>query len=700
MAGPWEAYAQQTDAPATAPVVPQGPWSAYAQPDAPSSGRPRVVINTNDVKPQTTGPDRGVVDATARGAAQGLTANFGDEIRGLVEASGVNPNDPASLSALISGALKYWSGDQTAKQRYDEAVARERAANQQAEKQHPVASTVGEVGGALALPVGAMGQAATLPGRMAAGAGVGAAFGGLSGAGAGTDASSRIAQAGVGAAAGGALGAAAPAVIEGVGQAVNRAANPIINQIRGAVSPDAEAGRRVITALQRDTAVDPNAANRLTPAEFATDPSARIADVGGELTRRLADSAAITSPEGGNALKSAINDRFAGQSSRITDWLNSTFNYPNAQAQQSALSQAASKANSPAYLKAYRDGSGGLWDNALDQISQAPVVQDAIRKATITGANDAARQGFTPVRNPFQLNRQTGRMELRQGVSGSTAVPSLQFWDVVKRNLDKVGTRDAQDFARVLRDHLDTLVPSYQQARAGAAQFFGAQDALEAGQNFVASRLSNREAQAAFAKMSPTEQKLFQDGFVSRFVEMLNETGDRRSVLNKIAESPAARERLNMVLGSQKATELEAKLRIEGIMDRLRTAVTGNSWTAQRLFSLGLAGGAGLGAHGAYTTDPKEIAYGALIGALATGGKKIDARVAQRVAEMLLSRDPKILAKGFKVASGNGRIMSAIRSVDNRIAAVLGENAPTSGAQLAGIGRADDQPNVPRPPGQ
>jgi hypothetical protein len=42
-------------------------------------------------------PDRGVMDATARGVAQGFTANFGDEIRGLVEASGANPDDPASL---------------------------------------------------------------------------------------------------------------------------------------------------------------------------------------------------------------------------------------------------------------------------------------------------------------------------------------------------------------------------------------------------------------------------------------------------------------------------------------------------------------------------------------------------------------------------------------------------------------------------
>jgi hypothetical protein len=108
-------------------------------------------------------PDRGAVDAAARGVAQGFTANFGDEIRGLVEASGANPDDPASLGKLIHGALKYWSGDKKAKESYDTAVARERELNKTAEEQHPVASTVGNIGGAVILPVGAGAGAATLP---------------------------------------------------------------------------------------------------------------------------------------------------------------------------------------------------------------------------------------------------------------------------------------------------------------------------------------------------------------------------------------------------------------------------------------------------------------------------------------------------------------------------------------------------------
>jgi hypothetical protein len=99
-----------------------------------------------------------------------------------------------------------------------------------------------------------------------------------------------------------------------------------------------------------------------------------------------------------------------------------------------------------------------------------------------------------------QINRETGRMELRTDPNGTTALPSLQFWDHVKRNLDKVKSPDAQDFARVLREHLDTLAPAYKEARAGAAHFFGAENALEAGKAFVTSKMANGEARQALGQ--------------------------------------------------------------------------------------------------------------------------------------------------------------------------------------------------------
>lgn len=658
--------------------------------------------------------NRGAVDAGARGVAQGLTANFGDEIRGLVEASGANPDDPASLAKLISGALKYWTGDKEAKKRYDEAVKREREINKAGEEQHPVASLVGNVAGAIALPIGAAGQAATLPGRMAAGAGVGAALGGAAGVGEGVGAADSISRGLVGTAAGGALGGVAPAAIEGVVRGARAAATPIANAYRGVRNVDDEAARRVVTALERDRAIDPQATGRLTPNEYAASVQsggpATIMDIGGEQTRALARSAANTSPEGRAVMNRTINDRFEGQTGRVTSWLRNTFHYPDAQAQQDALQQTARTVNRANYQRAMREGDREIFSTELDRLMGSPAVVDAMRRASTTGKDRAITQGLGAMRQGVTV--ENGVVTFTRGPNGVPTYPNLAFWDATKKELDDAAGAAARagrngeastlrDLARALRGELDTAVPSYQQARAGAAHFFGAEDALEAGQNFVSRNMSANDARRALTQMSPQERQLFQDGFVSRFVETLNQTGDRRSILNKIAESPAAREKLNVALGRARAEELEAGLRVEGIMDLARNAVQGNSTTARQLAELGLAGGAyGFSGGGINPfADPGAAINAALVYGAARGRNVINERLSRRVAEMLVSNDPRTITRGIQTIARNQTLFNSLRSADRGLARVGGEQSGGLPA-LQGVSRAEDQPDVPRPPGQ
>ena len=201
----------------------QGESAGFANPVQTSQGQAAPTRVSMDM----TKADRGTMDAAARGAAQGLTANFYDELRGLVEASGANPKDPASIYNLIGGAVKYWTGQPEAVKAYDTAATRERAETKTAEEQHPIASIAGNVAGAIALPVGAAANAATLPGRMATGAAVGAGLGGLSGVGEGSGVVDSLSRGATGAAIGGALGGVAPAAIEGVIRGTRAAAGPM-----------------------------------------------------------------------------------------------------------------------------------------------------------------------------------------------------------------------------------------------------------------------------------------------------------------------------------------------------------------------------------------------------------------------------------------------------------------------------------------
>jgi hypothetical protein len=670
-------------------------------------------------EPADTRPDRGILDATARGAAQGFTANFSDEMRGLVEAGGANPDDPASLAKLLKGALSYWSGDKDAKKRYEETVARERQLNKTAEDQHGLASTVGAIGGALALPIGVGAQAATLPGRMVAGAATGAALGGAAGVGSGEGAADSLTRGAIGAAGGGVLGAAAPAVIEGAIQGGRAIATPVANAIRGIRDPEGEAARRVAVALERDAQVDPGATSRLTPAEFAASNQsggpAMVQDLGGETTRALARSAANTSPEGRGILNRAIDDRFEGQTPRVVDWFNTSFNYPNADDAAEAIQKVAKTVNRGNYERVM---SAHPVVNVPAEITERPVVAQAMKDAVSLAKNHGEKLEGPP--------------ELRTILSGdgyhiaddvqNPAQTSLRYWDYVKKSIDSriekakrsggvedLNSKEKADFGglvdakNALVAHLDTAAPGYKDARAGAAAFFGAENALEAGQNIVSSKLSNREVARGLSKMSPEERKLAQDGFVDRYIQTLQEVGDRRSIVNKIGDSPAARERLNMVLGPQKATELEAKLRVEGIMDMARGAVQGNSTTARQLAELGLAGGAGALGNGLdfNTVHPSALMTAALVYGAAKGRGRINENVARRVADLLTSRDPDVVSRGMRMVANNQTLLSSLRSADKGLARVGSSEAPSLPFIPAiSPSRADNQPDAKRPPGQ
>jgi hypothetical protein len=571
---------------------------------------------------------------------------------------------------------------ETFSERYAKDLARKREVAAQYEQEHPVLSTATQLGGGalITAPLGAtvagarvLGLAGrTLPTQIAGGIASGASINAADALARGTDPLTA-------AVIGGGLGGLAAPVTRGAGMLVS----PVINTVRGIVNPAEEAARRVGGAVSRDVA---GGSAGLTPQEFQAAQAAgqpvNVMDLGGETTRALARSAANTSPEGRAVLNRAINDRFELQSTRLTDWLRSTFHYPDAPAQQAALAEAGRNVNRVGYATAHNDPAAqAMWDEGFQQLMQAPVMQEAARGATRTGANQAAMAGFAPVRNPFEFHdvgSLTPRYTQRVDNQGRTILPNLGFWDQVKRNLDdQINTlqrsgansaaRDAQQLRTALVSHLDELVPSYAQARAGAAHFFGAEHALEAGQNFVNSRLGNREARLALAQMNSTERQLFQDGFVDRFVQQLRETPDRRSVLNAIANSPASVERLHIALGPQRAGELEAMMRVEHVMDLARPAVQGNSTTARQLAELGLAGGVGTITGGGNPLDPQSLVHAALVYGALRGRGAINERVSRQVAQLLASGASTRIAQGIRMAA-QPRMLGALRNADAALA--------------------------------
>ena len=547
-------------------------------------------------------------------------------------------------------------------ERYAENLARQQAQYRQAEQNQPIASTALQVGGGLAAtaPIAATALGARTLG-MAGPALMQPVMGAISGAGiSAADAYARGEDPATAAKWGAGLGAAAPVV----GSMLGRGAEYVANTARGVFRPEAEAARRVTSYIDRDVRAAPgNTVPGLTQAEYAATPEARLVDLGGETTRAAQRSAANTSPEARGQIETTINDRFRGQVDRVGDWLRERFGFPNAFAQQQALEATARGVNNANYARAMQQGAGHLSSPKLAALEGSDAVQAAMQRAERAVADEAVLGG---------LAAPTG------------GVRDLRYWDLVRRELGDAGTeatragRGAQGrrlsgLAAQLNNALDELVPSYAQARAGAAGFFGAGDALEAGQKFATQNFAADATRQAIAGMTQQERALFRDGFVSRLLEKMGGVGNQRNIANMF-DNPAMQEKLVLALGRQGARELEASLHIEGVLDRARGAM-GNSTTARQWAELGLAGG-GLGAvYGGYNADPSTMAWGALAAALSGGKMRVNQRLAQEVARMLMSRDPAVLNRGMNVITNHEGLMQNLRA--------LGGGAAITGAQQA-----------------
>lgn len=485
------------------------------------------------------------------------------------------------------------------------------------------------------------------------------------------------------------IGGAIPVVGAGISAGLNAIGSKIYPTINAIRRPGQEAQRRVGMALQRDVQSNPGAI--MTAADQATARANNIplvnADRGGETTRALARSVANQSPEARNVLEKTASDRFGAQSSRAADFIKKVVG-GNADdlAYQEALKTKSRLVNRPAYDAAFKAPQAQqVFTPRIQELMQSPSFRSAVGKVPTRSADRAAVGGFKEISNPFVRNS-NGAYVLKRDAKGTLVTPSLQFWDQVKINLDsQIGlAKRAGDNPRVadlmglksaLVDELDGIVPAYKNARSGAAAFFGAEDALEAGKKFAGTPRLVPEAERAVKSFKPAEREAFATGYASELIDRIKASGDRTNVINSMFKSQASRESMQLVFGPQKAREIEAYVRIEDIVDRLRGSL-GNSTTARQLVEMGI------GAGGGYALGDWQ---GAATGALAARGarymgQRIDGKVMEKVATLLTSDNPGALKLAIAQAARSKPYMEAIEHLGN-VLAIPARSAATVGAQ-------------------
>lgn len=611
----------------------------------------------------------------------GLTAAIGDlPIVGPALLGGAQ-RAAAGLSSLIDG------------EPYSDNLRQAQGITETAQEQNPaarlaggIAGNVGAFAGLGATGLGARALGITGPNLLAR-AGMsglsGAAISGADTAVRGGDASDIINSTAIG----GGIGAAIPVVGAGLkkgAEAVGDRVYPFINAVR---NPTQEAQRRVGVAMATDRAANPGMILDQADEAVAAANNIPLANVdrGGETTLALARSVANQSPSSRASIQNLASDRFGAQSQRAADFIrNITGGKADDLLYQENLSKMARAANRPAYNAAFKAPQAQqVFTPRIQQLMQSPSFRRAVDEVPTRSADRGAVAGFKQIGNPFSKNSQ-GAYVLRRNADGSLVAPSLEFWNQVKINLDDAigGAKrsgnnqmasDLMGLKTALVDELDNLVPSYKAARQGAAAFFGAEDALEAGKKFAGTPRLVPEAKKAFQSFKPAEKEAFATGYASELIDRIKASGDRTNVINSVFKNQAARESMELVFGPQKAKQIEAYIRVEDLVDRLRGAM-GNSTTARQLVELGIGGGAGY----AYSGDMT----GALTGAvLAKGarfvGQRADAKVMESVANLLTSNNPQALRIAAQQAAKTPAYMKAIENLSNALA------APSRGAATA-----------------
>jgi len=622
-------------------------------------------------KADPIGPKRPQIsqgEAVGRGLQQGGSFGWIDEIKGLGDASGLpkaplvampGVNTVLDLGRAAVGGVRMLAGNKDATEAYDRTVGNERFRGETARQQHPVTSTVAEIAGGAAVPLPG-GVGTTIARTALRQGGIGAAGGAIQALGESKDKSAKDAL--IGGGVGGVLGTTLPLAGRLLGMGISKP----VNFLRNAWDPQGGAERAVGAAMRDSEAVAARARAQGRQGEpvatraQAVDPGsdAVLADTLGTSGETLIRSASNVSPRANAELTEQLGERSRQRTARSDQFINQEANYPNPLAQQEAISEAAARANDPNYRRVmvlgdYDLAAGNTGAQGLTALAER---SPAVRRAT-QDAEGALQDLYA------------GRGERWDGVR------NLEFWDQVKRQLDQEVNRaetrglntDAMRLGRVrdaIVQRLDMQVPEYQTTRSVAQSFFGQRDALAAGQAFFGDKRNHAASLQAFRQMGDTEKQLFRDGLMDR-VRQTARTD--QNFWNKYDRNVGGlRDKLQGVLPPDQLNRLEAFGTLERAMQTTANYVRGNSTTARQLQNMGLAtaAGAGLGYdQGDFNTTGQLGA--ASLALLAKRG--VDQRVATRIAEVLMTKDPAVIQRASQAFSRDPQYMQALRILRNSL---------------------------------
>jgi predicted ArsR family transcriptional regulator len=390
----------------------------------------------------------------------------------------------------------------------------------------------------------ATGNPASLGGKVAQGAAVGA----VEGFGAGEGVADRAGKGLLG----GLAGAGTSLLFGGLGSYLNKKALP--PEARGAdfVQNIADRSGADVNALPATT-------KPLTSAE-ALGPHAQTQLMA--LARREGQT--------GNALAPAMAERGAGRAERVLDDMASSAGiHPDAAKGNIDGLVTAGQAKAGPLFKAALSQPGPVWNPELARLAERP----AIRKAMALAAEDL-RNGDI---NPSSMGLEIDPM---MGATGATQLqPTAEAWDAIRKSLARTVERDpfgkpipdsvsrgnhnVNKSTRDLTDALKAAIPGYGEALAESGEYLSAKSAFDQGQKTILNgNVTEQQFAANLKRMGSGEREALKGGIANKLFEM----AQNGKLAPKQFLTPRAQAKLELALGPQQAKAFVQNLEQESAM--------------------------------------------------------------------------------------------------------------------------------------
>lgn len=582
MAGPWEKYQTKAAQGAAAP------WEKYQALDA------------ERVAPTDLGNFDVNKEADQYEALRGVTT-LGDSSDGILGGIPFGDEAASAMTGLARAGMNAFKGDGfNYSQEYNRQMALNEELQRRREERSPIASTVGKIGGSVAV-AGAVAPKmlsttyATAPtaGRIAAGLGDGLLTGLAYGAGEGQGLPERGKNALYGMGTGAALGAAMPAIGAGVSKAYEafrntRLANPIAAQ----AGARPEALRIIGDVLDADNTL--GVAGRQNMARAGQE--AMLVDAG-TTAQSLLDQTIQRSGAGARTARDAISQRVSRDSQAITSALDDAFGAP-AMAMAGTADKSGRAALSGLYDQAYSKPIDYATAKGLE-IEQ--MIKSRVPKSAIDAANNLMRvEGAPPSRQILARVADDGSIALER-------LPDVRQLDYITRGLNEIadqadgmgklgGTtqmgRAYGNLSKDIRSRLKSLVPEYGHALDTAGTEIGKVKAAEFGYEMMGIGVNRQEVQhfltgipkAEKAELVKNIRQSIDDKIANVTRAVTDGDMDAREAIKALKDlsSKSSREKVLLTIGPDKSQRLFTELDRATKSFELRAGVTQNSKTYAR----------------------------------------------------------------------------------------------------------------------